>query len=98
MDLRQFGAVGEWLAIAGKAGAVSIDHRRITEDHGNVVSVLTDGDNLPSFVSSKLREREPIRHLQSVLVLRRYGTAAQGNERYDSDYDPCRWHVLAKPH
>ena len=40
-------------------------------------SVLADGDNLPAFVSPELREREPARHFQSVLVLRGNGPAPQ---------------------
>jgi hypothetical protein len=38
-----------------------------------MVSAMTDGDNLPSLVSSELRERQPIWHFQGVLILRRKG-------------------------
>jgi hypothetical protein len=63
MDFRQLGAVGERLAVAWNAGQVGLDHYRIREDRSNVISVLTDGDNLPSLVSSELRERQSIRQL-----------------------------------
>lgn len=39
-------------------------------------SVLTDADKLPRLVSYELREGEPIRHVQGVLVLRENGPAA----------------------
>jgi hypothetical protein len=35
------------------------------------VGALTGGNNLPAFVSPELREREPARHFQGVLVLLR---------------------------
>src|SRR5882672_7928496 len=62
MDLRHLGAVGERLAVAGNAGLVGLDHHGIGEDHRHHLFVVTDGDRLPAFVSSELREREPIRH------------------------------------
>ena len=37
MDLRQLGAVGERLAVAGNAGQVGLDHHRISEDRSNKV-------------------------------------------------------------
>ncbi len=46
-------------------------------------SVVTRTDSLPVFVSLELREREPARNLQSVLVLlvlRGAGPAAQDGE------------------
>ena len=67
VDLRYPGAVGERLAVAGNAGLVGRDHRRIGEYRSNMVSVLTDGDKLPGFVSSELREREPVPHFHGVL-------------------------------
>src|SRR5579872_2426414 len=76
MDLRQLRAIGERLAVAGNAGHVCLDHLRISEDRSNKGSVLTNGDNLPGLVTSELREREPIWHFQSVLVLRGKGPAA----------------------
>jgi Homeodomain-like domain len=69
MDLRQLGAVGERLTVAGNAGRVGVDHHGISEDRSKQGSIVTDGDNLPSLVSPELRECEPIRHLQSVLGL-----------------------------
>src|SRR5579863_9921826 len=47
MYLRQLGASGKRLAVAGNAGHVSLDHYRIREDRGHKGSVLTDRDNLP---------------------------------------------------
>jgi hypothetical protein len=78
---------GKMLTVAGNACPVGVDHRGIAEDHFNQVSSLTDGDSLPVFVSLELREREPIRHLQSVLVLRGHGHAAhQDGEHYCNDH------------
>src|SRR5947207_12083223 len=78
MDLRHLGAVGEWLAVPGHAGPVSLDHHGIREDRSKQGSVLTDGDHLPGLVSPELGEREPTRHFQGVLVLGGQGAAAQG--------------------
>src|SRR6266550_6262592 len=71
MDLRHLGAVGERLAVTGNAGLVGLDHHGIGEDQSHHLFIVTDGDSLPTFVSSELREREPIRHSHGVLVLRR---------------------------
>jgi hypothetical protein len=70
MDLRHLGAVGERLAVAGCAGPIGVDHHGICEDGSHRIAVVTDGDNLPLFVSSKLREREAVRYFEGVLVLR----------------------------
>src|SRR6185312_13877036 len=51
MDLRHLGAVGERLAVAGNAGQVSVDHHGISKDRSDQLVVLTDGNNLPAFVS-----------------------------------------------
>jgi hypothetical protein len=58
MDLRHLGAVGERLAVAGNAGPVGVDHHGIGEDHSDHVFGLTDGDSLPAFVASELRESD----------------------------------------
>src|SRR5271165_4697802 len=89
MDLRHLGAVGEWLAVAGNARLVGLDHRRIAEDRFDHLSILTNGDSLPIFVSTELGERHPARHLQGVLVLRGNGPAAQNRERRRYNHD-CR--------
>src|SRR6266849_2992414 len=81
MDLRQLGAIGERLAVAGNAGQVGLDHHRISEDRSNKASILTDRDNLPGLVSSELREREPIRHFHGVLVLGSQGECYQNKEK-----------------
>jgi hypothetical protein len=80
MDLRHLGAVRERLAITGNTGFVSLDHHRIREDRSNEATVLTDGDNLSGLISSELRERQPIRHFQGVLILRKNGPAAHNGE------------------
>ena len=85
MDLRHLGAIREGLAVAGNAGPVGVDHHGIGEDHSEQLFAVTDSNSLPAFVSPELREREPIRHLHSVLVLRREGHAAQGGEGYRND-------------
>ena len=52
-------------------------------DHSNKAFVLTDRDHRPVLVSPEFREREPIRHLQSVLVLRgNRGTSRQDGDRH----------------
>src|SRR5262249_49573942 len=57
-----------------------VDHRGIAEDHLDRVSRLTDGDRMPVLVSPELGEREPVRHLHRVLVLRGYGPDAEDGE------------------
>src|SRR5438445_743752 len=83
-DLGHLGAVGERLAVAGNAGLVGLDHDRISEDRSNKIAVLTDGYNLPSFVSSELRERESARHFHGVLVLDLSGNGqpAEDSQQY----------------
>src|SRR5213596_1225898 len=77
VDLRHSGAVGERFAVARHAGPVGVHHHGIGEDRSKQASVLTNGDNLPVFVSPELGEREPTRHLHGVLVLGGQGAAAQ---------------------
>ena len=45
--------------------------------HLRVSRGMTDGDDLPALVSPELGERQPIRDLQGVLVLRDGGRATQ---------------------
>src|ERR1700722_942131 len=70
IDFRHHGTVREWLAVAGHARLEGVDHDGIPQDRGDLAAVLTDGNDLPAFVSSELSEGEPARHFQSVLVLR----------------------------
>src|ERR1700724_3071137 len=77
MDLRHFGAVGERLAVPGNTGLTRVDHRGVPEDHRKHLSVMTDRNGLPAFVSLELGEREPIRHFEGVPVLGGHGPAAQ---------------------
>src|SRR5258706_4220892 len=82
MNFRHFRAVRERLAIAGHAFLIGVDHCRIPHDHSNKAFVLTDRDHRPVLVSPELREGEPIRYLQSVLVLRgNRGTNCQDGDR-----------------
>src|SRR6059058_4749249 len=87
VDLRHSGAVGERLAVARNAGPVGVDHHGIGEDRSQQASVLTNGENLPVFVSPELGEREPTRHLHGVLVLGGQGAAAPRTDecRHDSN-------------
>src|SRR5213594_750259 len=87
VDLRHSGAVGERFAVARHAGPVGVHHHGIGEDRSKQASVLTNGDNLPVFVSPELGEREPTRHLHGVLVLGGQGAAAQRTDecRHDSN-------------
>src|SRR5271156_3112224 len=73
MDLRHLGAIRKGLAVTGNAGLIGVDHHRIPEDCSERISVMADGDHRPAFVSSELREREPIRYFEGVLVLRGNG-------------------------
>ena len=93
VDLCHPGAVRERLAVARSAGPVGVDHHGIGEDRGKQVAVLTDGDNLPAFVSPELGEREPTRHLHGVLVLGGDGAAAQSTE--ECCHDSNRPHAVA---
>src|SRR4051795_1575050 len=81
LDLRDLGAVGERLAVAGNAGPVGVDLHGIGDDQLDLFVGLTDGDRLPVLVSPEVREREPARHLHGVLVLRREGYAARDSEQ-----------------
>src|SRR5208282_2570934 len=58
MDLRHPGAVGDGLAVRWNARLKGLDHRRIAEDRGELVAVVTDGDYLPIFVSPEVSEGE----------------------------------------
>jgi integrase len=91
LDLRNFGAVGEKLAVSRKAVSVRGHHRGIGNDHLDTVFGLTDGDILPVFVSAEIRKREPVRDLQGVLVLCRKGDAAQDGEQQHDDHDWRGW-------
>src|SRR5262245_2754299 len=91
LDLRNLGAVGEMLAVSGKAVSVRGHHRGIGNDHLDTVFGLTDGDILPVFVSAEIRKREPVRDLQGVLVLCREGDAGQDGEQHHDDYDWRGW-------
>src|SRR6266576_2601683 len=83
MNFRHLGAVWERLAIAGHAFLIGVDHYRIPHDHSDLASVLTDRDHWPVLVSPKLREREAIRYLHSVFVLRgNRDTSHQNGDRY----------------
>src|SRR5215472_11628152 len=68
MDFRHLGAVWERLAIARHAFLIGLDHCWIPHDHSDLASVLTNRNYWPAFVSPELGEREPIRHLDGVLV------------------------------
>src|SRR5580658_117762 len=69
MDFRHFHAVRERPTVARNARLVRVDHRGVSEDHRKFLPVMTDGNGLPAFISLELGEREPIRHLNGVLVL-----------------------------
>ena len=56
-DLRYLGAVGERLPIAGNTGPVGVNPHGVGKDHIDHGFDLADGDSLPVFVSSELRER-----------------------------------------
>jgi hypothetical protein len=65
MDLRHLGAVGERLAVAGRAGLVRVDHRGVPEDHGQRRSVA-EANHLPGLVSPEFGERETTGHANAV--------------------------------
>src|SRR5271155_4518363 len=73
MDLHHPGAIRKGLAVTGNARLIGVDHHGIPEDCSELISVMTDGDHRPAFVSPELREREAIRYVEGVLVLRGNG-------------------------
>jgi hypothetical protein len=81
MDLCHLGAVGKRFAVSGNAVQIGLDRHWICEDGGKMVSVLTDGDELPGFVSSEFGEREATWHFQTVFVLRRPRRTSQTGEQ-----------------
>ncbi len=104
MDFRHSGAVGDNLAVADFPGAIGGDHRGIAEDHFDQLlgadRGLTDGDRLPALEPLELGERETIRHLHRILVLRRQGDAPQGGktencDRWDRDARHNNLHTLS---
>src|SRR5262245_23085359 len=95
MDLGHLGAVGERFAVAGNAGQIGVDHHGVSEDRSDQLVVLTDGNNLPGFVSPELRECEPTRYSHGVLVLLGKGYAAEDGEDYSNHRNRCD---LSFPH
>src|ERR1035438_9933258 len=58
MDLHHLGAIRKGLAITGNARLISVDQQRIPEDCSELISVMTEGDHRPAFVSAALRGRD----------------------------------------
>src|SRR5215471_1312294 len=85
VDLGHLGPVRDWLAVGGNTRLISLDHRGIAEDHRHHSVVPTDADGLPSFISSEIREGEPARHFNGVLVLRGNGQVAQDSQPDNRD-------------
>ena len=81
-DLCNLRAVGKRPAVAGNTGLVGVDHYRICHHRFKQFISLTDGDNLPVFVSFEVRERQTIWKLQCVLVLRRKDQRARDGDQY----------------
>ena len=61
------------------------------DDHLDQVAGLADGNDLPVFLSPELGEREPVRHLRSVLVLRGNSLAAEDGEYNRNDHHYREW-------
>src|SRR5258708_9820555 len=76
MDLGDFGAVGDGLAVSGNSRLIRVDYRGVSENHREPASVLTDRDGLPAFISFELSEGEAIRYLQTILVRCRHRARA----------------------
>jgi hypothetical protein len=76
LDLRNFGAVAEKACRYRERRPGRLRSSREWRFHLERFFGLTDGENLPGLVFSELREREPIRHLRTVLVLPGNGPAA----------------------
>src|SRR5215475_5636696 len=89
MDFRHPGAVRERLPIVGNALPVGSNHGRIPYDHGDHALVLADRDHWPVLVSPELGERESIRYLHGVLVLRgnRHTSRENGNRGRNAETD-----------
>jgi hypothetical protein len=85
LDLRNLGAVGKKLAIVGNAVPICVYHRVVRRDHFQAGFGLTYCNILPSFVSSELRPREPVRYFQRVPVLRGKSQAARKGEQHRND-------------
>jgi hypothetical protein len=81
-DLCNLGAVRKMLAVARNAGPVSVDHYGVGDHHLQQRFSLTDGDNLPVLIPSKVRECESVGHTQRVLALPAKSGAAQDRQRY----------------
>src|SRR5262249_49414818 len=79
MNFGHSGAVWERLAIGRDALLIGVDHRRVAHYRSKLAAVLADRDHSPVFVSSELREPEPIRHFDGVLVLSRDCDACREN-------------------
>src|SRR5262249_11948780 len=67
----------------GNAASEGVDHERIGEDRCIHLSIVTDGDQLPGFVSPELGEGKSTRHFHRVLVLCGNGDAAQDAQHRD---------------
>ena len=90
LNLRNLGAIGERACHCREHLVSMLRSSQIGKDESDhVLSVgLTGADSLPVLVSLKVREREPARHLQSVLILfilRGAGLVAQDGERQRDD-------------
>jgi len=86
LDLRELGAVGEKLAVARNAAAISFDRQIIARDYFRAVLGLTDGNILPVFVSAEIGKREAaVGYLQRGLVPLRKRDAAQAGEQARKD-------------
>src|ERR1700722_5555135 len=92
MNLRDLGAVRKRLTVARYAGPIGIDHHGIGKDDSDRLVTITDGDDLPAFVSPELREREPAGHFHGVLILRGNGSAPRDGEHYCNDHHQRNWY------
>jgi hypothetical protein len=80
------------LANAGKtAGPVGFDHHRIGDDHLDQVAGLLTATTCQSSYPLNYGEREPVRHLHRVLVLRGNSPAAEDGDYNRNDHNYREW-------
>ena len=69
MNFYHLGPIGEGLAILRNTRLECLDHEGVPKNHGKLVSVVTDRNGLPGFVTLELGKGESTRHFEAVSVL-----------------------------
>src|ERR1700722_1703242 len=92
--------LGESLAIAGNALLISLDHHRIGDDRPDHLRAFADAgaNHFPLFVSLDLREGEPARYLQRVLVLLLLSGAGTASHHGEHQHNSRGHHIRSSLH